>query len=124
MRISDWSSDVCSSDLFILSPATIKLELYRVHRCAAEWVEVKIATVPISYWNFTPVMIDIASATTDQKGRYYAKSEEDRGQPLHDCCEATSSERRGGKEGGRTCRSWWLLENKNKKRKEIKNRIK
>mgnify|MGYP006932268509 CR=1 FL=1 len=61
----------------ILSPGAIKPEPHRVHRWVAEWIVVEFATVPISYWNFTRVMIAMASGTIDQKGRHYATGEED-----------------------------------------------
>src|SRR3546814_5241049 len=37
MRISDWSSDVCSSDLFAAIPKLNKMQVLELARC--EWIE-------------------------------------------------------------------------------------
>src|SRR3546814_9449061 len=87
MRISDWSSDVCSSDLIALS-AIADLRATGV-RIALDDFGSGLAS--LSHLVSVPVdMIKLGPALTIGIG-----------------ADARSEERRGGKECGSTCRSRW-----------------
>src|SRR3546814_13258635 len=96
LRISDWSSDVCSSELFQYGQHTVVLETGEIARQASGAVLVSIedtvvlATVVASKkakpgQDFFPLTVDYVEKT------YAARSEE----------------RRVGKECVSTCRSRW-----------------
>src|SRR3546814_13015469 len=85
LRISDWSSDVCSSDLPIGYFKDRKIDLRQRHQSEGE-----------------PAQPHCRS------GAWHRAN--DRGRPLlhrHSDAAARSDERRVGKECGRTCRSRW-----------------
>src|SRR3546814_11875248 len=100
MRISDWSSDVCSSDLRLLQRTTRKLAPTETGRA------------------FYERAVAILSAVEDAEAMVAGRSERARG-PLKVTAPTSfgrlhiaphlkrSEERRGGKPWGSTCRSWW-----------------
>src|SRR3546814_5265408 len=85
MRISDWSSDVCSSDLIFERPATASVDRFMVH---------------VMRFGITPDFFT--------QGRFELRHREIMlgGIELTD---HRSEERRVGKECVRTCRSRWSL---------------
>src|SRR3546814_12236676 len=101
MRISDWSSDVCSSDLDIVDGAGPRLEF-------------SPGALPgIAY------LIDQVAACS---GRYRQQQHRRRNGPAHfaaaeiaACARARSEEGGGGKACGRACQSRWWPDNRQKK---------
>src|SRR3546814_11743860 len=104
MRISDWSSDVCSSDLtdlsyFTADPAAGR-DAVRLFNFITGYVEPTaselLAISPISLRSrlYECISAEIANATAGKPAAIWAKMNR-------------SENRRGGKGGGRTCRSWW-----------------
>src|SRR3546814_7409886 len=87
MRISDWSSDVCSSDLE---------KRLRAFRRAAETDQHDPATLVRTYWRQLQKPAFIAFHELALAARTHA-----------DLARIRSEERRGGKECVRTCRSRW-----------------
>src|SRR3546814_16483026 len=110
MRISDWSSDVCSSDLGHILDA-----------CGANASCAKLRP------DFSRKGI--------QRGQGHLKGQDGRFMPdrgvlgrtersLHgDRGWPRQEERRGGKEWGSTCRSWWSPQHTKKKNREEKIQI-
>src|SRR3546814_13787168 len=100
MRISDWSSDVCSSDLGAQSRAQCKCSKRR------RVVEV-VDRLPI----FRIARADVQPQLLGRVKRQVAE-----GRPgvrvlmKIDNTGERSEERRVGKDGGSTCRSWWSPE--------------
>src|SRR3546814_19629481 len=100
MRISDWSSDVCSSDLrgvtAPLPAAGYELPLEVTDPGDAAELAVRMESDTATAWR----------AVTEQ-----AQTPEDRRFAVTAMTQAAvlarSEERRVGKEGVRTCRSWW-----------------
>src|SRR3546814_20994205 len=101
MRISDWSSDVCSSDLFggeVTEGLVTGLEkdgdIFLVHVETGAWQarSVLLATGVVN--NAPPMSPDIHDAALRQGLLRY--------------CPIRSEERRVGKECVRTCRSRWF----------------
>src|SRR3546814_11187316 len=94
MRISDWSSDVCSSDLFCVCQDMYQRFLHSGQTCV-EWVyDAPFATFaagPTSLFRFT-----------DSTGCKYISAHR-------------SEERRVGKECVSTCRSRWSPDHEKKK---------
>src|SRR3546814_12849247 len=113
MRISDWSSDVCSADLMIASQAAIRETRQSIQKAAWDPVE-------------EPVSMQLVGCTPYEMGEA-AKLNEDRGAAIIDInmgcpvrkvtngdagsalmreltLAARSEERRGGKDGGSTGR--------------------
>src|SRR3546814_11565166 len=102
MRISDWSSDVCSSDLLVVSMENA------TRRRAAFSERARSAGIP---WRFFDAKRTLAEGLT-----YDADAvERTKGRPL---TEGRSEERRVGKECVSTCRSRWSPYHKKKKHKE------
>src|SRR3546814_14696600 len=95
MRISDWSSDVCSSDLYIRNLATnhddpeVRQQLARL---TLKWE-------PSANFDYT---VKAEYANRDVIGGITVSSPLDGPQDPQ-----RSEERRGGKEGVSTCRSRW-----------------
>src|SRR3546814_18889938 len=93
MRISDWSSDVCSSDL--VRPLGFDLDDKKLKRAGLDYHE----------WTRLQIHDDLQLAFDSiggDRARRFAlttKGARLRGQ--------RSEERRVGKECGRTCSSWW-----------------
>src|SRR3546814_15328809 len=97
MRISDWSSDVCSSDLAGMAYATSKAALAALTREMA-W---EFGPYNVRVNAIAPGEIDtsILSPGTDEIVR--------RDIPMHRLGKPRSEERRVGKECVSTCRSRW-----------------
>src|SRR3546814_13160843 len=97
MRISDWSSDVCSSDLL----DDVKL----VHKLALQKLKAKAKELEAN-WKWAKPMIEPDYGFTAEFARVYP-------QPVDVPAEVTvelerrSEERRGGKECVSACRSRW-----------------
>src|SRR3546814_11558537 len=119
MRISDWSSDVCSSDLQLADAAAgggHELELQRL----------ALGVVPDAALQLGPV------GGVEQRGGLggvvgvrlhilVVNPVERRGAGLGDGLAALrSEERRVGKEGVRTCRFWWSTYHYTNKKKKTK----
>src|SRR3546814_19612222 len=108
MRISDWSSDVCSSDLrgFHVYAASGNLE--RIIATAIDLSVVKEAGAKAKQLQDELVHVSSVNAM----GAMASTLAHELNQPLTAIsnylggCER-SEERRGGEEGGRTCRSRW-----------------
>src|SRR3546814_11708557 len=99
MRISDWSSDVCSSDLMDMNFRSLRVE-------------------PATRKNFAPygVLVGVDPAVDSRTGEFYGDKVElwapggfvsDEQTRLSVARIHRSEERRGGKEGVSTCRSRW-----------------
>src|SRR3546814_4081018 len=86
MRISDWSSDVCSSDLFALEPGGMPL----VERVATQ----------LAAGGGERLVREMNSAGGRRQAQQGAQETRLR-----------SAERRVGKECVSTCRSWWSPDN-------------
>src|SRR3546814_14492816 len=111
MRISDWSSDVCSSDLTTLLAGTI----------AGVYAQKgKLNQAKSSYENYY-AMSSLQQTEEAQKSLKEAKTTIEE-VVLHDKTssspEARSEERRVGKECVSTCRYGWSPYNKKKKKKK------
>src|SRR3546814_18539673 len=101
MRISDWSSDVCSSDL------SIGLRLARRVKEAdsIEMIRDRAFIIGIAHrYGLAPVVMElvrldmVGGSLATREGLAEGGGLQDRGE---------IGERRGGKEGGRRGRSWW-----------------
>src|SRR3546814_19057628 len=106
MRISDWSSDVCSSDLF--GKAGARMEMPGCSLCMGNQarVEANSTVVSTSTRNFPNRLGDGANV-------YLASAE-------LAAVAARSEERRVGKECVSTCRSRWAPYHSKKKKKHNK----
>src|SRR3546814_20558905 len=93
MRISDWSSDVCSSDLGFPPSAAVR----RPRSCFMSHVDIRSAARP----DPDQPMVDIADYVIDAKIDSPEASDTARSMLLR------SEERRVGKECDSTCRSRW-----------------
>src|SRR3546814_16766007 len=109
MRISDWSSDVCSSDLLIEALEVQKLEFSTVFDGEKDGRMVKIMPV-----NRITTRADLSEliAGFDYKA-WERQQNENPNRPV----EKRSEERRVGKECVSTCRSRWSPYNSKKKMK-------
>src|SRR3546814_15006037 len=93
MRISDWSSDVCSSDLHFLT--------------AKDWrVEGKVRRYSVNLIFLTPIIVLLPPSALEKLARLEIEY------PMlfqlkHKVPETRSEERRVGKECVSTCRSRW-----------------
>src|SRR3546814_16334920 len=125
MRISDWSSDVCSSDLLLVEIVTLVLLLlclrWLPQRQPDIWPEGRKPLTVRVRRGWDPVVAVAGGAgmaalayammtrpLPDTISRYFVENAYSGGR---------SEERRGGKEGVRSCRSWWspyTLKKKNK----------
>src|SRR3546814_19951561 len=110
MRISDWSSDVCSSDLIAGRQHAIERHV-RAHDVAGAGVDRGLERRQIDVPQFAVGQLDLIVVTTAERR---AVTGEMLG-PRHDAAgaadvrtlEARSEERRVGKECVSTCRSRW-----------------
>src|SRR3546814_16262994 len=91
MRISDWSSDVCSSDLRDFNGERLAAAL-PFHK--GDWYNAKVVEDSIDSLKETAGLVGYAFAGVEPGFH------RDREHPR-------TGGRRVGKEGGRTCRSWW-----------------
>src|SRR3546814_11315101 len=103
MRISDWSSDVCSSDL--LPAAKIQGETFNAGYQNMSIADIALVVKQVVEEEFPGrPPIDIVTTPTDDIRSYHVNSDKIRNaigfQPR-------SEERRVGKEGVSTCRSRW-----------------
>src|SRR3546814_15619473 len=96
MRISDWSSDVCSSDLLASSLALAGCAANRQPTQTADALQIHLRAERDNY---------LAQTQSDPLGAYLAQSRNPR-----------SEERRVGKECVSTCRSRWSPYHSNKKK--------
>src|SRR3546814_979010 len=101
MRISDWSSDVCSSDLLVpLSFAAIMLAAIMGPTPFTRWLRSRwlrfFAVISYSVYLTHTTVIPLATRLTESIGWYHSAD------PL-----LRSEERRVGKECVSTCRSRW-----------------
>src|SRR3546814_17141413 len=109
MRISDWSSDVCSSDLHQLLDATIVL-----HVIAEE--------LPVAFAQGDPIVVlgggDNVALIVDAPGDAgsHPRIDDHRTDRRHQQRRRRSEERRGGKEGVRTGRTRWSPAHSTKKK--------
>src|SRR3546814_11292004 len=106
MRISDWSSDVCSSDLQAAAPA-------------AEPEGPAPEASPESSYAIPAAPENDGSATAfllNHQPTIYGEENTDARIVLRDSQDARSEERRVGKEGVSTCRSRWSSEQSKKKK--------
>src|SRR3546814_16582463 len=106
MRISDWSSDVCSSDLSAALAALVLWHLYDYYTYAPQTRDGKLRA-------------DVVPLAADVSGRVDSVAIHDgqvveKGQSLFTI---RSEERRVGKECVSTCRSWWSPDHLKKNKK-------
>src|SRR3546814_16915245 len=113
MRISDWSSDVCSSDL--TAPRSCRSALGRDRHSAGKEVAPGCAPTAASAYfgggGASTARSPLCSGGETTPAAYLASTRR-----------ARSEERRGGKEGVNTCRSRWSP-NHLKKKQQIKKMI-
>src|SRR3546814_15439604 len=112
MRISDWSSDVCSSDLFVLADGS--------GDCIIDPHGAQVLPSLKRRWKGgTPRPIEIPKKTPwFSMGEYrYTEEKICIGDPLY-ALGMRSEERRVGKESVRTCRLRWTPKYKKKKNKK------
>src|SRR3546814_12788335 len=104
MRISDWSSDVCSSDLLVQQELPqVGIVVDDQHKLALAWRGVVAVLLARRRFGGRPRIGEVQ--TNCRAPPAFARSEE----------------RRGGKECDRTCRSrWWPDRSKNNTEKDIK----
>src|SRR3546814_15022569 len=95
MRISDWSSDVCSSDLLIAAEDT------RVTTKLLSHLGLRIKMTPYHDHSDERTRADLVARMVDEVVVLVS----DAGTPL--ISDPRSEERRVGKEGVSTCRSRW-----------------
>src|SRR3546814_13107758 len=110
MRISDWSSDVCSSDLYFADDPTLTTTTG-----AREEVNIGGVLKLSEYWRlFGSSTRDLAKSVTisNRIGIGY-----------QDECFGRSEERRVGKECVSTCRSRWSPYHSKKKKDNMKSTI-
>src|SRR3546814_17096096 len=107
MRISDWSSDVCSSDLFRCETLALGLDLRRLGRLLHD----AFAAVPLLARETFGAGADLAGGVA-----HHSRSRRVRGSALPMAAPTArptaarrgSGGRRGGKEGGSKGRTRWL----------------
>src|SRR3546814_11573474 len=114
MRISDWSSDVCSSDLFswrtVVPEGVAGIQAVSVEgRNTAMALSIGIANGATNPAGTT--LVAQARTTSQAQAALQTQAALQPGQPSPGAAPATtlrSEERRAGKEWVRTCRSrWW-----------------
>src|SRR3546814_11531568 len=110
MRISDWSSDVCSSDL-VVGEAVGEVVRDRERVTGALGVDPQRPGHPSPVGECAE-----AQADPDPALGHPAQVQRAGQAPQRP---ASSEERRVGKEGVGTCRSWWARYHSKKKKKEI-----
>src|SRR3546814_13563986 len=107
MRISDWSSDVCSSDLYWRGAGQ-----YRISRIARHCSELETCHRSVCYRLETPPQFHrrydfYASYARGYKGGGANPPGIGADPDQLQFVAQRSAERREGKEGVSTCRSWW-----------------
>src|SRR3546814_12604961 len=112
MRISDWSSDVCSSDLgLIVNADDFTLESLAIEDSKGDGVKVNEGE------NITirGVRVEWTNGPDTDSGAYGLYPVQTRNVLIEDSVVISSEERRVGKECGSTCRSRWSPYHKKKK---------
>src|SRR3546814_14691718 len=94
MRISDWSSDVCSSDLFVHSSPRQGALINALHRLGNVKSNDSAQNLQV-HRGHSSKSAPLRLATTIQES------------PKQQCAHTRSEERRVGKESVSTCRSRW-----------------
>src|SRR3546814_12829291 len=109
MRISDWSSDVCSSDLHIVFKEVVEMILHRIF------------DKPRGFWTGEPVLgLALELRVADKDRQHHLRAREDVLGLYAVRLLLRSEERRVGQEGVSTCRSRWSPHHKKKtKNQEI-----
>src|SRR3546814_18050155 len=114
MRISDWSSDVCSSDLVSNLIAENGCAVYLISRLSKQWTKTLTIDYIVAQYQAYGIVAD--KITTDDEGL-----RQPIGARLHCIVQVDrSEERRVGKEGVSTGRSRWSPYHEKKKIKEKK----
>src|SRR3546814_1080289 len=101
MRISDWSSDVCSSDLLDLNEASVKKQISRAKKRGYITYDELNNALPQDQMSSEQIE-DVMAALNDM-GVNIVENEE----ASEDGDDSRSEERRVGKECVSTCRSRW-----------------
>src|SRR3546814_14482508 len=100
MRISDWSSDVCSSDLRRLDPEDVRMRFFSHMREMSPTMAARLTQLD---YNREMALVAIPAEGPDRRGlgvvRLIADPDNQRAE--------RSEERRVGKESVSTCRSRW-----------------
>src|SRR3546814_15835567 len=105
MHISDWSSDVCSSDLVTIFPDTVRERARRLHAKQLE------RRVRFEYLISVGQLDEALTPGNGARGQPSRLGAADQPLAAEAGCKAQlgrSEEGRVGKEGGRTWRSMWL----------------
>src|SRR3546814_13468520 len=100
MRISDWSSDVCSSDLFA---GGAMAETENTESSATE----ALIDLAVDSWKFARLFTRVISKLDAGEQARYANQVRFFQKRIDSAAEVRSEERRGGKECVSTCRSRW-----------------
>src|SRR3546814_12407579 len=115
MRISDWSSDVCSSDLLDLGGRQFSVMTASSIAAAQEWIPSSLALYPDLHRLWVAGSDDEAAQLNELGIEAVVSSDESHGLDAAQALltafgiapDARSEERRVGKECVRTCRSRW-----------------
>src|SRR3546814_15496310 len=102
MRISDWSSDVCSSDLHSQGSSTV-MAIANLAMATGNVGREGVGVNPLRGQNNVQGACDMGSFPHEFSGYRHVSDDAVRGQFE----QARSEERRGGKECVSTCRSRW-----------------
>src|SRR3546814_12404477 len=104
MRISDWSSDVCSSDLLLVEEKTETI----LRMLREGTLDAGLLALPLhdDMLHIEPLFVEPFVLAVPISHALAARSEI----RLSDLADERSEERRVGKEGGSTCRSRWAPE--------------
>src|SRR3546814_11618050 len=117
MRISDWSSDVCSSDLSQYGSVRVREKSAELQRVAADAVKIAAEIIAENFSKETvldmsqmdvPTKADITRRIKEIEKAAKEELEGLKARAQEAMQNQTRSEkRREGKEGGNTCRSRW-----------------
>src|SRR3546814_11327317 len=103
MRISDWSSDVCSSDLDPLLRECVIVEAFALRHRARDTDRQRVGDRDIEHPRQAP---RFEAAGLDLHLAFKAVARK-RGDDIDDASGRRSEGRRVGKECVSTCRNWW-----------------
>src|SRR3546814_12570313 len=114
MRISDWSSDVCSSDLLVVTHGAAHNQMFEVE-CSIPALDITVSApgasrraAEQSAATLALEAIKAISPAKGAKGKSKARKSAQLSLPVAVTQERRTEERRVGKEGVSTCRSrWW-----------------
>src|SRR3546814_18171363 len=117
MRISDWSSDVCSSDLVGLELPVDDVDGFRDgERGARQKLIIDLIGRPPAIFQGSDGQHDgAAERQRAEKQQQLAAQRQALAERADPGCGPRSAERRGGKEGVSTCRSRWWRDQSHKK---------